>query len=117
MLYWGKTSIVYSPIYTKILFDRDFLGSEGSKFSAGSKFFDTPCSKWKMLANYMPLSHKNSRNSLIRLPLQPSPAWTYPSLHWQLKPPLVLTQFFSSLSWPQAVELLHSLMSREKRMA
>ena len=44
MLYWGKTSIVYSPIYTKILFDRDFLGSEGSKFSAGSKFFDTPCS-------------------------------------------------------------------------
>ena len=44
MLDWGNTSIVYSPIYTKILFDRDFLGSEGSKFSAGSKFFDTPCS-------------------------------------------------------------------------
>ena len=43
MPYWGRTWIVYGPIFMNIMFYWDFLGSGRSLFFAGSNFFDTPC--------------------------------------------------------------------------
>ena len=44
MPYWGRTWIVYGPIFMNIMFYWDFLGSGRSLFFAGSNFLIHPVS-------------------------------------------------------------------------